>query len=262
MIHIDPVEPDHQEWRDWRSEADEAAKTITSAADIDPKLYKRGRKLVLDLLLFGKCAYCEVKVTADQIFGDVDHFRPKTRVRDKDDNLVADHRGYFWLAYDWLNLFPSCIMCNRPHNDAEGKSTGKWDRFPLEDESKRARTRTDQLSAEKPLLLNPFEDDPAQHLAFDPDLGTVSGTTDRGRETIRVLDLNREGLIDLRRQLARAATDNYNEYLRAVQSNNEAEKKSRDVDVKGYKKGALPFSAIARTAMERVKKRMLEALQN
>jgi uncharacterized protein (TIGR02646 family) len=256
MIHVDPVEPDDEGWRAWRKEANDEAALLTSADAIKPDLYKRGRKLVLDLLLFGKCAYCEVKVTADQIMGDVDHFRPKGSVRDKDDRKVENHSGYFWLAYEWLNLLPSCISCNRPHRDAQGWAAGKSDRFPLEDENKRARKRGDRLDDEKPLLLNPFIDDPAEHLKFDPDLGTVSGTTDRGRETVKILDLNREGLVDERRQRATAAEDAFNLYVQAVQL--ESPKKAMKLDeVKRFKNGSSPFSAIARQAIERIRQRVL-----
>jgi len=260
MIHVNPVEPTDAEWQAWRVDADIAAAALTSADEIKDELYKRGRKLVLDLLLFGKCAYCEVKITADQLLGDVDHFRPKTRVRDNDDKVVPDHRGYFWLAYDWMNLFPSCISCNRPHRNAEGKSAGKWDRFPLEDESKRARKRGDHIDDEKPLLLNPFLDNPEEHLRFDPDLGTVSGTTDRGRKTVEVLDLNREGLVDERRRRAAAAEDAYNLYIQALQLES-PKKTTRLDDVRRFKNGESPFSAIARVAIERMKQRLLVATQ-
>ena len=52
---------------------------------------------------------------------------------------------------------------------------------------------------EKPLLLDPCEDEPEAHLAFS-DAGYVSPTSDRGRFTIEVLNLNREALVVARRK--------------------------------------------------------------
>ncbi len=73
-----------------------------------------------------KCAYCE------RIYKmDVEHYRPSAEVRDDNNNLVTyldqnnqpiQHPGYYWLCYEWSNLVPACISCNR-----EG---GKGSKFP------------------------------------------------------------------------------------------------------------------------------------
>lgn len=55
------------------------------------------------------------------------------------------------------------------------------------------------LSAERPMLLDPCRDDPVDHLAFQPD-GTVLALSRRGETTIRVLNLNRKPLAEARRR--------------------------------------------------------------
>jgi hypothetical protein len=267
VIHVDAIEPNDQTWKDWRAAAEEATSRMTSAADIDDRMYKGGQQKILDLF-HGKCAYCEAKIVADQIKGDVEHFRPKGRVRDKDGNVVfvdatTPHPGYFWLAYDWTNLLPACIMCNRPHRNSAGETVGKSDMFPLSDESKRARKRGDDVGKEQPLLLNPYDPkvDLKQHLKFDADLGTVSGLTPEGSETVYRLDLNREGLVDERRARAAAAEDAYNAYVDASRA--DAPKKPvKLAAVKDFLSGASPYSAIARIAIARVKAKLVDAIEN
>ena len=55
----------------------------------------------LEKLFHFKCAYCESSI-ANQDW-DVEHFRPKGRVAERE-----KHTGYYWLAYEWTNLYPSC----------------------------------------------------------------------------------------------------------------------------------------------------------
>jgi hypothetical protein len=68
------------------------------------------------------------------------------------------HSGYWWLAYEPTNYFPSCQLCNQ--------GTAKKNRFPIA--GTRARGPQDALSAERPLLLNPYFDDPRAHQEFLP----------------------------------------------------------------------------------------------
>jgi hypothetical protein len=78
---------------------------------------------ILRKMCYGKCAYCESRVTA--IYnGDIEHFRPKGT--------------YYWLAADWGNLLFACPFCNQTHThviaaDGEIKEVvqGKLDQFPL-----------------------------------------------------------------------------------------------------------------------------------
>ena len=50
-----------------------------------------------------KCAYCETGGGK----ADIEHYRPKGSVKEED-----THSGYYWLAYEWSNLIPSCVKCS------------------------------------------------------------------------------------------------------------------------------------------------------
>jgi uncharacterized protein (TIGR02646 family) len=139
------------------------------------------------------CAYCEEKLSAIEI----EHYRPKGAIRTENGRLPD---GYWWLAASWDNLLPACFYCNtvRWKETVEGQwlSSGKGEWFPLEDETARATAKGEE-EREKPLLLNPYKDEPSEHLDFLAN-GEVRARTRRGAATIRILDLNRNGLPDRR----------------------------------------------------------------
>jgi uncharacterized protein (TIGR02646 family) len=141
------------------------------------------------------CAYCEDRIDAI----DIEHYRPKGAVRTENGRRIPD--GYWWLAATWENLFPACHECNRIRlketADGQWVSSGKGEWFPLEDETARAKAQGEE-EREKPLLLNPYKDEPSEHLDFRAD-GKVLARTRRGEETIRILDLNRSALRSRRR---------------------------------------------------------------
>jgi hypothetical protein len=145
-------------------------------------------------LFHGKCAYCESNFAAVAPI-DIEMFRPKGGVLES-----PKHPGYWWLAMVWENMLPSCPDCNRVR-DHDGIKSGKANRFPLEDESKRA-LKPGGEKKEKPLLLDPCVDFPEDHLVFDPN-GTVVSDTPRGQVTISVLGLNRPALVKARAGAAR-----------------------------------------------------------
>lgn len=154
----------------------------------------------LNELFHGKCAYCETRVSAIGPL-DIEMYRPKGGVAES-----PSHPGYWWLATDWENLLLSCQDCNRQRrhqNSDQWTVSGKANRFPLADESKRVLDPSGELAREEPLLLNPCIDDPQEHLVFDW-TGKVTSDTRRGQTTIAVLGLNRPGLVLAR---ARAASD-------------------------------------------------------
>ena len=121
-----------------------------------------------------KCAYCEAP-TSVVAFGDVEHYRPKSI--------------YWWLAYCYDNYLAACQLCNQKF---------KTDDFPIQNRKIRApvirRNTTDNFIAakagqiapdpldtdqvntfirlhqqERPLLLNPYFDDPAEYFAWRAD---------------------------------------------------------------------------------------------
>jgi hypothetical protein len=111
---------------------------------------------------FDKCWYTECKSPGAD--NDVDHFRPKGRVRED-----RTHPGYYWLAFDWRNMRLSCQRANRPRIApgaliAGGKST----HFPLLATGVRARAPGDDLTREHPALLDPADPGDPVLLTFRP----------------------------------------------------------------------------------------------
>jgi uncharacterized protein (TIGR02646 family) len=211
MIKVNFVEPvANRQWVKWKADAARRTKALIILASnqqsftISDALYKRMRQEIFDAFA-GKCAYCEAKFKLDQS-GDVEHFRPKGGVTDDRDRPIKlrlpsprkDHPGYYWLAYDWHNLLPSCAACNRPNKTRQGLRVGKWNRFPVV--GFRAIAPGEEPN-EKALFLHPVIDDPQEHMVFDTTTGIVGGTTRRGRATIKLLGLNREGLPEARRDV-------------------------------------------------------------
>jgi uncharacterized protein (TIGR02646 family) len=158
----------------------------------------------------GKCAYCETFYDSNQPTA-VEHFRPKGEVTI---GGVRTPPGYWWLASTWENLLPSCTDCNSPRKQdfpaGLPATAGKANAFPLPSEKRRARGRGDERR-ERPLLLHPYFDEPAEHLQFVWGTDTVDDgqvrpkrtaggrESKRGRVTIDVCALQRLGLVTARR---------------------------------------------------------------
>jgi hypothetical protein len=174
------------------------------------KLYKKMRQVIFDGF-YGKCAYCEAKFILTET-GDVEHYRPKGAVTDERDQRIMitirgkrpkPHPGYYWLAYDWKNLLPSCSLCNRPSRPRAGLRIGKGTRFPVLSSTLKyghARSPGD-LPKELPVFIHPVFEDPQKHIKFDPDTGLLLDKTPRGKLCIELLGLNREGVARERRKI-------------------------------------------------------------
>lgn len=210
MRKIRVVEPDSELWKRWRKDCEDAALEVQEQVNRGERpsvsdIYRR--KSIKESYFFckgepfyGKCAYCEVAIT-DYQHGDVEHFRPKLGVTNEIDEPV-EHPGYYWLAYDWRNLLPSCIVCNQPKT-VHGRKIGKHNRFPVAGEH--ART-AEQIAAEQPLLLHPLEDDPSLHLMVNTSTGLLAHNTVRGETCIQVFGLNlRDQLVEDRKRACREA---------------------------------------------------------
>ncbi len=162
----------------------------------------------LERLFYDKCAYCESEMTATADW-DVEHFRPKGRVAERE-----DHPGYYWLTYVWENLYPSCQHCNQRRKDRprwedarELPASGKVDQFPLLDESTRAMGLSDDVHAEHTLLVDPCSDDPEEYLGYDP-TGQIFSLNDNpeGEKTINIFHLFRRRLKVCRRKTVKTVT--------------------------------------------------------
>ncbi len=213
-----PIEPDAQ----WFAEAEPQTLVAKSegAAHQATKLYRETPvKVALEKLFYDKCAYCESKMTATSDWN-VEHFRPKGRVAER-----GDHPGYYWLAYEWTNLYPSCQHCNQRRKDqarwgdlSVGPAAGKHDQFPLGDESTRAMDHTQAIDDEDHLLFDPCKDRPEEVLAFNVRGRALSLAGDvRGKASIDIFHLNRKRLRDLRRAKVAVIID----FLRAIRMQKE-----------------------------------------
>lgn len=128
-------------------------------------------KEALCLYQNNKCCFCESSLHAQH--GDVEHFRPKAGWVQENKDQLSD-TGYYWLAYDWENLFLSCQKCNQ---------TFKKNFFPLENPEERALDHTYDITKERHLIINPATDNPRDHLLFKKEIVTFK--TSKGDETIK-----------------------------------------------------------------------------
>ncbi len=142
-------------------------------------------KAALRLAQYGKCAFCESNYE-HVAFGDVEHFRPKAGFsQSAGENL--EKPGYFWLTYDWDNLFLSCTLCNQQF---------KLNLFPLRDPTQRCRQPDHPLTRETPLLIHPGSDNPELYITFVGETAKPrrGGGAFKGKITIEALGLNRDPL--------------------------------------------------------------------
>jgi len=153
-----------------------------------------------------KCCYCESK-RRTKYESDVEHFRPK-----KAPTESPIHPGYWWLAYEEQNYLFSCKNCNEEH---------KKSFFPLEEESSRCSNFNEYFSDkatyleninnfEKPLLINPIQDDPELFFTYNDEVpnrvyiipkSCNDNESCRSCKTIEILNLNETSLKEERGEL-------------------------------------------------------------
>lgn len=199
------------------------------------------KKFLLEHVFHQKCAYCETQT--EQFYYEAEHYRPKGEVTidvdaalplqpvptEDEHGSQIQHPGYFWLAFDWMNLVPSCKSCNGPG--------GKMSQFPVQKTHillKRLKTeeavalnpppypsptwpgmyylRTEQLDQiEDPLLLHPYmaqANDPRKHIRFDyKGIEYAFQNSPKGRQSIKVFSLNKDTLRRKRADAQRKASN-------------------------------------------------------
>ncbi|MFV8755793.1 hypothetical protein ACNOYE_35020 [Nannocystaceae bacterium ST9] len=163
----------------------EAGRTI----EFDRSVYAAPEvKRALSVAQHGKCCYCESNVRATT-WGDPEHFRPKASSRQGHEHPLVTP-GYYWLAYEWSNLYLACERCNREF---------KGSLFPLHDPATRRRRPTDP-DHEVPIFIDPGHEDPEDYVSFDEaEIFSLDGNI-RGDRTIRLLELARAELNIARRE--------------------------------------------------------------
>jgi len=152
--------------------------------------------------VFPKCAYCETSYGA-VYDGDVEHFRPKGRVSEKNPATP----GYYWLANEWTNLLLACQHCNQRRRHLlfgidRYETQGKLDQFPLSQEVKRLIHPNSNFDEEEAvrLLINPCKDDPQDHFAYEEQEAVIRPLTPKGEVSIRVYVLQRRFLVQERKK--------------------------------------------------------------
>ena len=171
----------------------------------DKSIY--GHKTVKEALRsvqHNKCCFCEARI-GHILHGDVEHFRPKAGYQ-IDDKQALMKPGYYWLAYDFSNLFFCCQVCNQVY---------KKNYFPLANERNRAHSHRYDYTLEESLILHPALDDIDQHLLFEAEIVKPRNGSPKGVETIKRTGLNRTPLLEERfshlkklRALAKIARSN------------------------------------------------------
>ena len=216
-------------------------------------------KDIFERAQFGKCGFCESKVTAVAV-GAVEHHAPKSEVhtlgtpgRERPDssNLVQGTRktiqvhacGYWWRAYDWNNWLYACERCN-----------SAWKRclYPVAEVPHPA---PDEATPVTRLLLHPFDDDPLEHLDFD-EQGFILARAHsaRGFATIETCGLDRESV---RKERARVARSAWSHAMRVAEAiNNDAERIARDnvQDLLRLGGSDAPWAGVVRAAVRSVLK--------
>ena len=263
MIHVD-FDPAslHGKQKTWWDAWTKRAQTATAAAikawetsngktkpALDDAIWGDLKHWLLNNIFKDKCAYCETLIGATRAPGHAEHFRPKSGTKNKDniedryvtgatidhDGSKIDHPGYFWLAYNWKNLVPSCTNCNtgpgkknmfpingdhiliKKLSDREVKrltaagvgplASKKWKRFHYLD--------PDHLDTEEDrLLLHPYRDKPRDHIKFGikgiEAARKINGKiSENGKESIRVFALNDADLRIARHKNQEAAFANW-----------------------------------------------------
>src|SRR5215204_731503 len=94
-----------------------ASSRLQERAEFNLEIWSEA-KPALKKLFHGKCAYCETRIEASSV-ATVNRFRPKGGSINLNKKFDPDH--YWWLAYEWFNLYLSCRLCVR----------NKASRFPV-----------------------------------------------------------------------------------------------------------------------------------
>lgn len=201
-------------------------------------VYQDFKKELWLTIQHGKCCYCESKLyekAEHQKAGDVEHFRPKNGYKQDINSETILKPSYYWLAYEWDNLLFACEVCNnKPY---------KENKFPLIDDTKRAKSHLDSIGQEEPYLLNPAKENPEEHIAFRQEF--IIPKSVRGGVSIKILGLDRKGLNEARREYLERAKNILDLYL-YLDHLPENLRKQVENNIREYKQSNQPFSAMIR----------------
>jgi len=147
-------------------------------------------KQALQTVQHHKCCFCESRIGHIDD-GDVEHFRPKKAFQQAIGTPLL-RPGYFWLAYEWSNLFLACTKCNQRN---------KRNLFPLITTTTRVSNPLVDVANEDPIFIDPTRENPEVYISFQDEYCKAINQNTRGSESIKILDLNRSLLIQNRLEL-------------------------------------------------------------
>ncbi|WP_244471899.1 hypothetical protein [Rhizobium phaseoli] len=178
----------------------------------------RGFKKYLSKMSYGKCWYSESP--DPQSFFDVDHFRPKSEA--KRSETITDE-GYPWLAFNWDNFRYSAGRSNRLSTDEETDETaGKSSWFPLIDGSVVASWDDRRVADERPLLIDPTDQDDARLIKVDtngriaPSRFCVGTNKKRVTASTKLYGLDLPNLTEARLRVMRDVSRRVDDLLKCV----------------------------------------------
>lgn len=129
-----------------------------------------------------KCAYCESHVKLLSSSDNIDYFRPRRDAKGSNDEYAPDH--YWWLSYEWKNIYYACQDCIRFRETS----------FPVAGKRAPIKTPYDKIITEEMnLLVDPCNEFPEEHITFNIS-GEAVQCSARGNITIHLFQLNRSNL--------------------------------------------------------------------
>lgn len=180
--------------------------------------------------MFGKkCAFCESIVTAVS-YQNVEHFRPKSI--------------YPRLAYEWENLLFCCTVCNVGY---------KKDRFPLLNGNTKKLDPSDPCALDNTdsnALIDPTSDNPEKYFTFENE--RIISLNRRARITVDVCGLNRDDLLDERREWLAVIETTAKAILLAKQMGNSEEEHEFRMRLQSYLAPPSRYSYMAQVKLANI----------
>ncbi len=166
---------------------------------------------------YGKCCFCEQIIYED---GDVEHFRPKGAYQ-QELGKPLEYPGYYWLAYEWDNLYLACTACNQRH---------KKNLFPLINPEDRVTSHhDDNVKKEKPIFIDPGKEDPENFIEFRGEFVVGFDEEGRGHNTIKSLGLDRHSLNERRKDKLKLL-QSLSQILKSIDQNSQSIELIEDLD--------------------------------
>ena len=165
-----------------------AYETGTKKFEFDSSIYAhKSVKQALIQAQHQKCCFCERLIGTD---GDVEHFRPKQAYKQATGEALK-YPAYYWLAYEWENLYLACTGCNQRH---------KQNLFPLQNPAERATNHKQSIDQEQSIFIDLGKDNPEEFIGFRGEFAFPVDRNQRGKITIDCLKLNDRALPEARLQ--------------------------------------------------------------